>query len=70
MIKETITRIKSKTPRYFKTLRNACIAVSSVSALVTSVEDKLPEFVQKSIPTLITVGLVGTFFSSLPKEEN
>lgn len=69
MLKETLKRLKSKTPKYFNKLRNACIAMTVVSGAAVMAKDYLPLYVTKQIPTLTTIGLVGTFFSSLPEEK-
>lgn len=69
MIKETIRRFKSKTPKYFKILRKACIAMSTASALALSLKENLPTWVQYITPQMLTMGLVGSFISSLPEDK-
>jgi hypothetical protein len=69
MIKETFRRLKSKTPKYFNKLRNFCIAMTGASGAVILLKENLPLYVTKQVPTIVTFGVVGTFFSSLPEEK-
>ncbi len=69
MLRETIKRLKTRTPRYFKMIRRGFIAMSTVGGLALSIKEDLPAFMQNIMPQMLTAGLVGTFLSSLPEEE-
>lgn len=60
-----IKRLTSKTPSFFKAVRNICVACAITASAGMQIEEKLPGPVIASFPFMLTAGLVGTFISQL-----
>lgn len=65
-MKEILNRLKSETPILFVRIRVICISIGSTATAGYTMTDKLPQTVVDLLPYGITIGLIGTFISSLP----
>lgn len=68
-LKIVYLRFKSKTPKFFKTIRNVCLLISMLSVFIISLESggvKLPDWLKDILNnTTIIMGLLISFIAQL-----
>ena len=74
-MKKIVQRFRAKTPKIYKRIRNASLAISGASTAATLFYSQLPPEVVSLIPAWFVkafamAGIVTAFLAQLTKEEN
>jgi hypothetical protein len=64
-IQEMILRIKSESPKFWRRMMRFMIGLGALGTALYVVREQLPQPVAEIAGYLITIGVVGTFLSSL-----